>query len=69
MSTQTITLSLFLEKLREIAAENPKYRSGGSGKDGTCECIGLLLGRSAGPAATGREPTAATMLPGMRPEV
>lgn len=44
MSIQTIPLSSFLEKIREIAAENPKYRSGGSGKDGTCDCIGLIIG-------------------------
>ena len=44
MSTQTILLSSFLEKIREITAENPKYRSGGSGKDGTCDCIGLIIG-------------------------
>ena len=44
MSIQTITLSSFLEKIREIASENPKYRSGGSGKDGTCDCIGLIIG-------------------------
>ena len=44
MSAQTITLSSFLEKVREIETENPKYRSGGSGKDGTCDCIGLFIG-------------------------
>lgn len=34
----------FLEAVREIADENPTYRTGGSGADGTCDCVGLLMG-------------------------
>ena len=34
----------FLAKVEEIAAEEPSYRSGGSGTDGTCDCIGLIIG-------------------------
>ena len=39
-----VSLSDFMEKVEEIAAENPRYRKGGSGKDGTCDCIGLIIG-------------------------
>lgn len=39
-----ITASEFLEKVEEIAAENPVYRNGGTGTDGTCDCIGLIMG-------------------------
>lgn len=39
-----IRVSEFLEKVEEIAAENPTYRNGGSGTDGTCDCIGLIMG-------------------------
>jgi len=34
----------FLQKVEEIAYESPSYRLGGSGKDGTCDCIGLIIG-------------------------
>lgn len=34
----------FLAKVEQIAAEEPAYRSGGSGTDGTCDCIGLIIG-------------------------
>ena len=34
----------FLGKLEEIREERPTYRTGGSGKDGTCDCVGLLMG-------------------------
>ena len=34
----------FLGKILEIESEKPKYRSGGSGSDGTCDCIGLIIG-------------------------
>ncbi len=36
--------SVFIAKAEEIAAEEPSYRSGGSGSDGTCDCIGLIIG-------------------------
>ena len=34
----------FLAKVEEIAAEEPAYRLGGYGRDGTCDCIGLIIG-------------------------
>ena len=34
----------FLEGVRRIAASNPTYRTGGDGSDGTCDCIGLVMG-------------------------
>ena len=34
----------FLSKVAEIAAEDPSYRLGGKGDDGTCDCIGLIIG-------------------------
>jgi hypothetical protein len=34
----------FVGKIREIASEQPKYRLGGDGSDGTCDCIGLIIG-------------------------
>lgn len=34
----------FLAKIDEISSEEPKYRLGGYGKDGTCDCIGLIIG-------------------------
>lgn len=42
-------------RVAEIAAEEPSYRKGGSGKDGTCDCIGLIIGaiRRAGGSWTG----------------
>lgn len=39
-----ISLALFLQKIEQIAAENPSYRIGGSGADGTCDCVGLIMG-------------------------
>ncbi len=39
-----VSLSDFMEKVEEIATETPRYRKGGSGKDGTCDCIGLIIG-------------------------
>jgi len=44
LSYKTIPLSDFLFHVEEIAAENPSYRIGGSGSDGTCDCIGLIMG-------------------------
>ena len=40
----SVTLSAFMTGLEEIAAASPSYRKGGSGKDGTCDCIGLIIG-------------------------
>ena len=34
----------FLAAVERIASEEPSYRHGGSGKDGTCDCIGLIIG-------------------------
>lgn len=39
----------FVARVQEIAARNPTYRTGGDGSDGTCDCIGLVMG------ALGRE--------------
>ena len=39
-----ISLNDFLAAVEEIAAENPSYRKGGSGFDGSCDCIGLIIG-------------------------
>ena len=39
-----ISLNEFLATVEEIAAENPSYRKGGSGFDGSCDCIGLIIG-------------------------
>ena len=39
-----IPVPSFLEAAKEIAAEKPAYRKGGSGFDGTCDCIGLIIG-------------------------
>lgn len=38
------TLDSFLAAVQEIAAEGPSYRLGGDGSDGTCDCIGLIIG-------------------------
>ena len=39
-----ISVSAFVRKVEEIAARDLKYRIGGVGKDGTCDCIGLIMG-------------------------
>ena len=39
-----LSITEFLAAIEEIAAENPAYRKGGSGFDGTCDCIGLIIG-------------------------
>lgn len=38
------TLSAFLADVDAIAAEHPTYRLGGKAEDGTCDCIGLIIG-------------------------
>lgn len=39
-----VKLSDFLTQIRAIASERPAYRLGGDGSDGTCDCIGLIIG-------------------------
>lgn len=39
-----IPLEAFLQNLDAIAAAKPSYRLGGDGSDGTCDCIGLIIG-------------------------
>lgn len=34
----------FLDAVEMIAATNPAYRTGGIGEDGTCDCVGLIMG-------------------------
>lgn len=50
-----MTAQTFLEKVAEIADASPVYRPGGDGSDGTCDCIGLVIGaiRRAGGSWTG----------------
>ena len=45
----------FLAQVAALAAEGPTYRLGGDGSDGTCDCIGLVIGaiRRAGGSWTG----------------
>lgn len=40
----SVTRDHFLEKLAEIETEKPRYRLGGDGSDGSCDCIGLIIG-------------------------
>lgn len=51
----SITVTEFINQVKAIAAEGPKYRLGGYGRDGTCDCIGLTIGaiRRAGGAWPG----------------
>ena len=39
-----MTVQDFLAKVEEIRQERPTYRLGGDGSDGTCDCIGLIIG-------------------------
>lgn len=34
----------FIVRVEQIAAEGPSYRHSGTGADGTCDCIGLIIG-------------------------
>ena len=54
-----ITTEMLIAKVEEIAAEDPSYRIGGTGTDGTCDCIGLIVGaiRRAGGQWTGTKGT------------
>ena len=38
------TIDTFLAAVEAIAAERPAYRLGGKAADGTCDCIGLIIG-------------------------
>lgn len=40
----SIALGDFLNQIEVICAAKPHYRTGGSGTDGTCDCIGLIIG-------------------------
>lgn len=40
----SVALSVFLSYVGEIASEEPDYRTGGKGEDGTCDCVGLIIG-------------------------
>lgn len=50
-----ISIKSFLTQAEAIAIEAPSYRTGGTGLDGTCDCIGLIVGaiRRAGGTWTG----------------
>lgn len=39
-----ITVKAMSEAINQNAARVTAYRSGGTGKDGTCDCIGLIMG-------------------------
>ena len=39
-----VSLSAFLAEVRRIVEARPTYRLGGDGRDGTCDCIGLIIG-------------------------
>lgn len=39
-----MTVNAFLEAVSSIADKEPVYREGGTGADGTCDCIGLVMG-------------------------
>lgn len=39
-----IGVSGFVARVEKIAARKLTYRTGGVGKDGTCDCIGLIMG-------------------------
>ena len=50
-----ISKDKFLEKVKEIATSKPTYKLGHDGSDGTCDCIGLIIGaiRRSGGSWTG----------------
>ena len=39
-----VNASEFLKQVEAIQEERPTYRLGGDGSDGTCDCIGLVIG-------------------------
>ena len=40
----TVPVSLFLQCVKQIADEKPRYKLGHDGSDGLCDCIGLIRG-------------------------
>lgn len=42
--TYTELVRLFLGKVEEIRKTNPAYKQPGDGSNGTCDCIGLIIG-------------------------
>lgn len=44
MAKKKVSLESFLSEVRGIESLHPSYRKGGTGKDGTCDCIGLIIG-------------------------
>ena len=43
-----MNVSDFLRNVQRIVDSNPTYRTGGDGSDGTCDCIGLIMGALGG---------------------
>lgn len=43
-----MTVQQFLQNLQQIVDSNPTYRTGGTGKDGTCDCVGAIMGALGG---------------------
>lgn len=39
-----VGVSAFVSKVKNIAARNLTYKTGGTGKNGVCDCIGLIMG-------------------------
>jgi len=39
-----ISVSAFVERVEKTASRKLTYRTGGMGSDGTCDCIGLIMG-------------------------
>lgn len=39
-----VHMEAWLDKVDEIYAEGPSYKLGNDGSDGTCDCIGLIIG-------------------------
>ena len=40
----SVKVNDFLARVTQIYTESPKYVNGGYGNDGTCDCIGLIIG-------------------------
>lgn len=60
-----VTLEAFLSEVAKIKSEAPTYREGGDGSDGTCDCIGLVIGAIRRAGAGGQARTAATTRHGL----
>ena len=41
---KTISAEKYVEGVNSIYIEQPTYRTGGDGSDGTCDCIGMCRG-------------------------